>query len=221
MKKLVIFGCGKFARVARYYFEHDSEYSIVAFSVDAAYLEEPSFHGLPVVPFEQVQERYAPDECDMFVALGLRDVNRRRAERMSEAEAKGYHLASYLSSRAIAPSDLGVAPNVWIMETAHIHPFVQIGRGSIIWSRSTVGFGSRVGEHCWISGGLCGESVVIGDRTFIGLGATVASFRSVGEGNLIGAGALILKDTGDDEIYKGRQSDRSAVPSTRFGRFNG
>ena len=173
------------------------------------------------MPFEQVEDQYSPDECHMFVALGVRDVNRLRAERMGDAERKGYQLASYLSSRACVPPDLRIAPNVWIMETAHIQPFVEIGRGTVIWSRSTVGFSSRIGEHCWISSGLCGESVAVGDGTFIGLDATVASFVSVGKSNVIGAGALILKDTGDGEIFRGRQSERSEVPSSRFGRFNG
>lgn len=36
MKKLVIFGAKGFAQLAHYYFTHDSDYSIAAFSVDAA-----------------------------------------------------------------------------------------------------------------------------------------------------------------------------------------
>ena len=70
MKRLIIFGCGNFARVAHYYFERDSEYFIIAFSVDADHLKENSFQALPVVPFEQVEDQYSPDECHMFVALG-------------------------------------------------------------------------------------------------------------------------------------------------------
>ena len=84
-----------------------------------------------------------------------------------------------------------------------------------------VGFKSRIGDHCWISGGLIGESVTVGERSFIGLGATIASFTTVGKGNLIGAGAVILKDTKDFEIYRGHASTPSRVPSTRFNNFNG
>ncbi len=221
MKRLVIFGCGNFARVAHYYFQHDSEYTVVAFAVDEAYQEQATFQDLPVVPFETVQDQYSPDAYHIFIALGLRELNNLRAQRISDAGRKGYRLASYVSSGAVVPADLHMAPNVWIMETAHIHPFVELAQGTIIWSRSTIGFGSRIGENCWIAGGLCGESVKVGECTFIGLGATVASFLSVGKGNVIGAGALILKDTGDFEVYKGRHSDKSPVPSTRFGRFNG
>ena len=39
------------------------------------------------VAFEEVQERYPPDDHDLFVAVGLRDVNRQRAAKVLEAEA--------------------------------------------------------------------------------------------------------------------------------------
>ena len=56
MKSLLIFGGGDAAELAHYYFENDSDYTPIAFVVDAAYLKEPSFCGLPVVAFEEVAE---------------------------------------------------------------------------------------------------------------------------------------------------------------------
>jgi sugar O-acyltransferase (sialic acid O-acetyltransferase NeuD family) len=221
IRRLVILGCGNFGQTAHYFFVHDSDYDVSAFAVDAEFLQADSFQGVPVVAFEEVQERFPPDDHDLFVAVGLRDVSRKRAAKGIEAESKGYRLASYVSSRAVVPADLRVLPNTWIMETAHVHPYVTLGRNTIIWGRSTIGLKSSIGDDCWISGGIVGESVVVGERTFIGLGATVASFLSIGKGNVIGAGALILKDTKDFEIYRGHASTPSRVPSTRFTRFNG
>ncbi len=37
-KPLVIFGAGDIAQLAHYYFSTDSDYDVVAFTVDAAYL---------------------------------------------------------------------------------------------------------------------------------------------------------------------------------------
>ena len=39
-KKLVIFGIANFAEIAHYYFSNDSEYEVVAFTVDTAYVKE-------------------------------------------------------------------------------------------------------------------------------------------------------------------------------------
>jgi sugar O-acyltransferase (sialic acid O-acetyltransferase NeuD family) len=219
--KLVILGCGNFGQTAHYFFVHDSEYEVVAFAADAQFLKGRSFQGVPLVAFEEVESRFPPEDHDLFVAVGLRDVNQKRAAKLVEAERKGYRLASYVSSRALVPKEHEVGPNTWIMETAHLHPFVKTGRNVVVWSRSTIGLNSTIGDDCWIAGGLVGESVSVGAGTFIGLGATVASFTSVGRQNVIGAGALILKDTKDNEIYRGAASKPSRVPSTRFGRFNG
>src|SRR4051794_40387181 len=98
MSKLILFGTRAFAELAHYYFTHDSPYSIVAFTVDGIYLQESTYKGLPVVPFEEVHLHFPPDGHDLFVAVGIGKVNRRRAAKVAEAEAKGYRLAGFLSS---------------------------------------------------------------------------------------------------------------------------
>jgi len=177
MKNLVIFGTGAFADLAHYYFSHDSPHDVAGFTVDGAYVREPRFKGLPVVPFEEVERHFSPEAYSLFVALGIHRVNRTRAERVAAAEAKGYRLASFVSSRAGTHADLQVRPNTMIMEHAHFHPFVQVGRNTIIWSASRIAFRARIGDHCWVVGPIVGESVTIGDYSFLGLGATIAPVR--------------------------------------------
>jgi sugar O-acyltransferase (sialic acid O-acetyltransferase NeuD family) len=219
MKHLVLFGTQAFAEIAHYYFSHDSGYSVSAFTVDAPYLKEATFKGLPVVAFEEVEKDFPPDECGMFVAVGIHGVNRLRAAKVAEAEAKGYQLASFVSSRADVAPDLELRPNTMIMERAGIQPFVEIGRNTVIWSATRIGFHTRIGDHCWIVCPIFGESVSIGDYSFIGLNATIAPHVSIGKGNVIGAGALILKDTQDFEVYRGHPSTPSQVPSNRMWAF--
>jgi sugar O-acyltransferase (sialic acid O-acetyltransferase NeuD family) len=216
MPRLVIFGVKNFAEMAHYYFTHDSAYSVAAFTVDGAYLEESHFQGLPVVPFEELEQHFPPGECSLFVAVGMGKVNAHRAEKVAAAEAKGYQLASFLSTRADHAPDLVLRPNTMIMERALILPFAQIGADTIIWPTTLVGFHSRVGDHCWLVAPTFGERVTIGDFTFIGLHATVSSFVTVGRRNILGAGALILHDTQDDQIYRGHASTSSKAPSYRL-----
>ena len=147
----------------------------------------------------------------MFVALGIGRVNQIRAAKVAEVEAKGYRLVSFVSSRADVAPDLVVRPNTMIMERAGIQPFVEIGRDTIIWSATRIGFHTRIGSHCWITCPLFGESVTVGDFTFVGLNATIAPFVTIGRSNVIGAGALILHDTGDDQVFRGQAS----IPSRR------
>lgn len=216
MSQIVIFGTGAFAEIAHYYFTRDSGLGVAAFTVDAAYLREPTFRGLPVVAFEEVERHFPPGDFGMFVAVGIGRVNRSRAEKVAEAEAKGYRLASFVSSRADVADDLVVRPNTMIMERTGIQPFVEIGRDTIVWSGTRVGFRTTIGDHCWIVGPILGESVAVGDSTFIGLNATIAPSVRIGRSNVIGAGALILADTADGVIYRGRPSTPSRVPSDRL-----
>jgi sugar O-acyltransferase (sialic acid O-acetyltransferase NeuD family) len=216
MTKIIIFGAKAFAEIAHYFFTHDSTYAVAAFTVDAAYMREPTYKGLPVVAFEEVERHFPPEEYGMFVAVGIGKVNQQRAAKVTEAEAKGYRLASFLSSKAHVPPDLQVRPNTMIMEHTIIQPFVEIGRDTVIWSSTRIGFHTRIGDHCWLVCPIFGESVTVGDYTFIGLNATIAPFLSIGKSNIIGAGALILADTKDFAVYKGHASTPSRVPSTRL-----
>ena len=68
-------------------------------------------------------------------------------------------------------------------------------------------------------GSLQGESVTIGDYSFIGLGALLCPSITIGERNIIGAGTLITKNTKDDEVYRGLAAVASSVPSHRMPGF--
>lgn len=219
MNQIVLFGAGAFAEIAHYYFTHDSNYRVSGFVVDAEYLHETTFRGLPVVALEEAEETFPASNFGMFVALGIRGVNRVRADKMAEVTSLGYRLVSFLSSKADVGADLVLRPNTMIMERAGIQPYVQIGRGVIVWSASRVGFRAKIEDHCWVTSPILGESVVLGERTFVGLNATIAPFVSVAKSNIIGAGALILHDTKENEIYRGVESSPSRVPSHRLRNF--
>lgn len=219
MNRLVIFGVSAFAEMAHYYFKRESQYTSVAFSVDAAYLKESTFEGLPIVPYEELEKSFPPSEVTLFVAMGIQKVNRLRAEKVADSEARGYRLASFLSPKAHAADDLVLKPNSFVFEEAYIQPKVILGRNAIIWPRSLVGFKTQVGDHCWVASAKVGESVTLGDYTFVGINATVASFHTIGRSNVIGAGAVVLEDTPDDSVYRAQASERSRVPSHRLRRI--
>ena len=68
----------------------------------------------------------------------------------------------------------------------------------------------RIGSHAWITAAVIGDSSSIGDYTCVGINATIAPFVRVGSHNLIGAAAVILRDTKDYEVYRGQRSVASA-----------
>ena len=61
---------GDLAEQALYYFEQHAGRRVEAFTADAAYVGTGRFSGLPVLAFEEAQQRFAPATHDLFVAVG-------------------------------------------------------------------------------------------------------------------------------------------------------
>ena len=99
-KRLIIFGTGDIAKLAHYYFSTDSDYQVVAFTADAAYITKKEFCGLPVDAFEEVDSCYSVETHELFVALSYSKLNAVRKEKYLAAKTLGYRLARYISSHA-------------------------------------------------------------------------------------------------------------------------
>jgi sugar O-acyltransferase (sialic acid O-acetyltransferase NeuD family) len=208
MSDVVIFGTGDFAQVACEYLRHDSVHEVVAFTVHERYVEHERLLGLPVVPFEQLEERHPPSARAMLVAIGFSGVNKTRRALYEECKAKGYELISYVNSKAIHWGELALGDNCFVFEANVIQPFVRIGSNVIIWSGNHIGHHSRIGDHCFIaSHAVISGSVTIGEETFVGVNATFRDGVTVAPRCLIGAGALIMKDTDEGDVYSVRGTE--------------
>ena len=56
----MVFGAKQIAEVCAFYFDHDSEYEVVAFTVDGEFLDASTFAGRPVVSFEEIASAIHP-----------------------------------------------------------------------------------------------------------------------------------------------------------------
>jgi sugar O-acyltransferase (sialic acid O-acetyltransferase NeuD family) len=219
-KRLVIFGSGDIAQLAYYYFSTDSDFEVVAFTVDAAYMAEAVFCGLPVVPFEEVARKYRPAEYEFFVALSYAKLNAVRKEKYLAAKALGYRLASYISSRATVLNERRVGENCFIFEDNTIQPFVTIGNNVTLWSGNHIGHHSTIKDHCFVASHVVvSGGVEIGEQCFIGVNATLRDHVKVGDKCVIGAGALLLADAEAEGVYIGAATERAKVPSTKLRRI--
>lgn len=218
MKKLlIIFGSGDIAQLAHYYFSTDSDYEIEAFTVDAAYLTESECCGLPIVPFEELPNRYPPETHEIFIALSYSKLNQIRKEKYLAAKAAGYHITSYISSRATVLNNGRIGENCFILEDNTIQPFVSIGNNVTLWSGNHIGHHSIIHDHCFIASHVVvSGGVEIGESCFIGVNATLRDHIKIGAQCVIGAGALILGSTEVDGVYLGPATQRSRVPSNRL-----
>jgi sugar O-acyltransferase (sialic acid O-acetyltransferase NeuD family) len=214
VKHVVIFGLGPLPRRLFVYLTTDAGRDVVAFTVDRAYLKEPSLLGVPVVPFEELDRTHPPDSHALCVAVGYREVNQARARICERAKARGYELVSYTSSFAHCweSSRIG-SENTLVLDGTVVQPFATVGDDVILMSCG-VAHDSVVGDHCFIATGavIAGE-VTVGPYCFVGVGATIRDGIAVAPRCVIGAGAVIKDDTEEGGVYSARAADRLPIKS--------
>lgn len=200
--EIVIFGVSQLASLAYFYFTHDSLHKVVAFTVDKDYLASTEFEGLPVVPFEEVENHYSPDKYKMFLPISFKQMSHLRREKYEAAKAKGYVCVSYVSSKATTWPDLNVGENCFIFEDNTIQPYVKIGNNCVLWSGNHIGHHTTIEDHVFITShvvisGCC----LVEEHSFFGVNATIRDETTIGRETLVGMGAIITKDTTPQSIW--------------------
>jgi sugar O-acyltransferase (sialic acid O-acetyltransferase NeuD family) len=203
-RKLVILGDSAFAEIAFEYFTHDSEYEVVAFSVEQEYLKRKTLFDLPVIPFETLEDNCAPAEHHFYAATVYTQGNKLRERFYLQAKEKGYAAASYISSRAFVWRNVELGEHCFIFENNVVQPFVKIGDNVVLWSGNHIGHHSTIKSHNFISShvvvsGFC----QIGERCFMGVNSTVGNNINIGDNCVVGAGAIIVGDVEDNQTVVG------------------
>lgn len=208
-KKLVIFGTADQAEVACYLFRYDSHYEPAAFTVDGDYIRDEMFNGLPVIPFEEVEQVCPPSDYIMFIALGYNQMNKVRTVKYMESKTKGYALASYISSSAIIWPDFICGENCLILEQNNIQPFVKIGNNVTMWSGNHIGHHSSIGDNTFLTSHVVVSGrVSVGRNCFLGVNSTIRDKLTIADDCLISAGSLVTKNTDPFGVYMGSPARR-------------
>jgi len=218
-RKLVIVGDSAFAEIAREYFDADTGYEVVAFAVETPFLKRETLHGLPVLPFETLEQRLDPARHDVFVACTYTQLNRLRQRLAADAKARGYKLASYVSPRAFVWKNVELGEHCFVFEDNTVQPFVRIGENVVLWSGNHVGHHTAIEPHVFVSShvvisGFCS----IGAHSFLGVNATIANNVKVGADNWIGPNVAVMKDTPEGALFKTEQPEPARVSALRFFR---
>jgi sugar O-acyltransferase (sialic acid O-acetyltransferase NeuD family) len=213
--KLVIFGTGAIGKLAYQYFTIDSDYDVCAFCVDTEFYDHDMLFSIPILNFDKICIEYPPEEYDMFIAIGYFDMNALRKRKYTEAKAKGYNLASYISSRAFILNGGKFGDNCFVMENAVVQPYAAIGNDVILWSGCIVTHEAVIHDHCFLAAGsvIAGKSV-LEQECFVGLNAIIRNGLHIGSRCLIGAGSIMLNDAEPDGVYGVPGAVRAPFTST-------
>ena len=218
-KELIIFGAGKMAEVITYFFERDSEYQIVAYSVDDIYTNQDTYLGKPLIKLSEVFDIYSPSSYTIFVATGYQGMNQLRSSKYDYFKKNGYSFASYVSP--LVKGNFTIGENTIIMDGALIQPCVTFGNNVFVWGGAMVGHHAIVEDHCWLTGGcLVGGVARIGKNTFVGMGAVVGHEVSVGDKCMLGAATLSIRNIGEGVVLIAAPTEPHRLNSDQFTRMS-
>ncbi len=209
MARVVIFGVLDTAELAHYYLTNDSEHEVVAFTVSKEYLDEDTFKGLPVVPFEDLEHIYPTESYKLFAPMTARKMNQLREKIYNEGKEKGYDFISYISSKATT-FDNEIGENCFILEDNTIQPFTKIGNNVVLWSGNHIGHHGEIKDHVFftshvVMSGHC----TIESNCFFGVNATIRDYSTIAKGTLLAMGASLNKQKTEEwSVYVGNPAKR-------------
>lgn len=219
MSDIVLFGTGQFAEIAKAYLDWEGSHNVVAFAVHRDYLAEDSKDGLPVTPWEHLEQNFPKNEVRLFCPFSYTGLNQTRKDLFNDGLDRGYDFISFIHPKAHY-YDTPVGRNCFIFEANVIQPYVEIGDNCILWSGNHIGHHTRIGAHNFIaSHAVVSGSVDVGERCFIGVNATIRDNVKIGSACVIGAGALINGDLPEASVVPGPKSAISRVKSHQLKRI--
>lgn len=219
-QRIVIFGIGNGADLARRCFELDTPHEIVGYVVDRDHLKASTFHDRPVVAVEDVTSAFPAAEIAAFVPLGSSRMNALRAEKYALLKSKGYKFVSYVHSSNRLSGRCTVGENCLILENQSINFDVVVGNNVVAWSGCQIGDRSRIRDHVFMAAHVViNGDVEIGESSYLGSNCTISNGVRVAPLSFIGANALISSDTKERSVYVVEQTPRLEMDSLRFTRL--
>ena len=192
--RVVIFGAGGHAQVVAdiLWRMRDAGQDVlpIAYLDDNVALHGQSFLNVPVLG---ATDKLAEIEHEaVIVAVGG---NRIRQRLFLGLQAQGATFAIARHPTAVIAPDVQIGPGTMICANVVINTGSVIGQNVILNTACTIDHHNRIGDHAHIAPGAhLGGDVQVGEGTLVGIGAVVLPQRHLGDWSIVGGGAVVVKD---------------------------
>jgi sugar O-acyltransferase (sialic acid O-acetyltransferase NeuD family) len=221
-QKIVLAGNAITAEILLAYLQLDPRYEIAGFTVDDEFVAKTGAAVSPVVGLSEIVRAFSPVNHRVIMALGYNDLNRTREAMFSRLKARGYRLETYIHPDARVYTDNPLGEGSVVLPSAVIEPGAQLGSNTMVWSNVTLAHHSSVADNCWVAAGtvVSGNAKVL-HNTFLGVGCTIVNAVTVGEFNIVGAGALVSRNTKAHSVYLARSAEPFRYSSENYIKYFG
>ena len=81
MQKIILWGNGYMTQILEYYINKDNAFEICAYTMDREYIKEKSFNSKPVIPFDEIEKHFSPQEYQLGIFMSAKKLNKIREEK--------------------------------------------------------------------------------------------------------------------------------------------
>jgi len=167
---IIIFGTNDLAELAHFYFinelrfDHNDPFP-VAFTVNKEYITNPIFQNLPVVPFEELEEKYPPKNYKLFAPI---------ADNNLILEDNTLQPFTPIGNNVVLWSGNHIGHHSTIDDTVFFTSHVvmsghcHIKKGSFVGVNACIRDGVTIGENCIIGMGSVVTKNTDNNGTYIG-----------------------------------------------------
>ena len=203
-KKIVLFGAGGHAESVVGVIEAEGKYEIAGF-IDSIRPVGSKMFGYRILGREEDLLRIAQemDVEDGLVCIGD-NFQRRAFSGRIKAKLPDFSFIVSTHPAAAVASRASVGQGTVIMAQAAINPGCRIGEGCIVNTNASLDHGSVMEDYSSLGpGATTGGRACIGLCSAVGLGACILEKAKIGNHAVIGAGAVVNKDIGNNVVAFG------------------
>jgi sugar O-acyltransferase (sialic acid O-acetyltransferase NeuD family) len=192
--KVVIVGSGGHASVVEEIFEQLGFKEIL--------IMDQSLEGIALqVDLLLDNRKQFKDTHLFFVAIGNNKDREKVTKLLLNEEFK---LTTAIHPSSIIPTTTTIDIASCVMAGAVLNPYVQISKGVIVNTSSSIDHHSNIGSFAHVCpGAVLAGGVVVGERCFVGAGAVISNQVSITSDVTLGAGCVVIESIKESGTYVG------------------
>ncbi len=188
-----VFGAGGHGKVVLDVLLSENKYVVKGILDD-----EPKSDTLFGIPVKKNFNRQKLQARNCIVAIGDNAIRKKIVTTLDTNFIMTIH------PNAIVSKFAKIGPGTQIMATAVINAEAVIGNHCIINTGAIVEHDCRLENYVHVAPNAClGGNVTVGEKTLIGIGATVIPNITIGKNVTVGAGSVVLQDIPDNAVVVG------------------
>lgn len=199
--KIIIFGNTEYSYMLAKYIEDTNHGSVLAFTVDKQYINEPHLHEFDVIPFEEIKNYYSDNDIEFIIGIGYKSMNSVREAIYNKIKRNNYKVGTFIHPNAIVEAS-EIGDGTIVLSGAYIGKNAKIGVANIFWNHCNISHDAIIGDFNYFAPSTTfGGFVTVKNKCFFGLGSIVRNGLTISDSTLVGAGAYIDTNTEPHGVY--------------------